>query len=64
MVKEFVSTLRLYGYDGVLSIEHEDNLLSAEEGLRKAVEFLDEIVIREQPNAPWWVQRHRKHEKA
>jgi sugar phosphate isomerase/epimerase len=53
--KEFVSTLRLYGYDGVLSIEHEDTLLSAEEGLRKAVQFLDEIVIREQPNAPWWV---------
>jgi sugar phosphate isomerase/epimerase len=53
--KEFVSTLRLYGYDGVLSIEHEDSLLSAEEGLRKAVQFLDEIVIREQPNAPWWV---------
>jgi sugar phosphate isomerase/epimerase len=53
--KEFVSTLRLYGYDGVLSIEHEDSLLCAEEGLRKAVQFLDEIVIREQPNAPWWV---------
>jgi sugar phosphate isomerase/epimerase len=53
--KEFVSTLRLYGYDGVLSIEHEDSLLSAEEGLRKAVQFLDEIVIREQPNAPWGV---------
>jgi sugar phosphate isomerase/epimerase len=53
--KDFISTLRLYGYDGVLSIEHEDSLLSAEEGLRKAAEFLNEIIIREQPNAPWWV---------
>lgn len=53
--KEFISTLRLFGYDGVLSIEHEDSLLSAEEGLRKAAQFLNEIIIREQPNAPWWV---------
>ena len=30
--KEFVSTLRMFGYDGVLSIEHEDSLLSPEEG--------------------------------
>ena len=30
---EFVSTLRMFGYDYVLSIEHEDSLLSPEEGL-------------------------------
>jgi len=53
--KEFVSTLRIYGYDGVLSIEHEDSLLSAEEGLRKAAAFLNELVIGEQPGAAWWV---------
>jgi sugar phosphate isomerase/epimerase len=53
--KEFVSTLRMFGYDNVLSIEHEDSLMSAEEGLRKAAEFLNEIVIQEQPGAPWWV---------
>jgi sugar phosphate isomerase/epimerase len=53
--KEFVSTLRMVGYDNVLSIEHEDSLLSPEEGLTKAVQFLNEIVIREQPAAPWWV---------
>jgi sugar phosphate isomerase/epimerase len=52
--KEFVSTLRMYGYDGVLSIEHEDSLLSAEEGLTKAVAFLNDLVIREQPGAAWW----------
>ena len=53
--KEFASTLRMFGYDGVLSIEHEDSLLSPEEGLRKAAQLLNEIVIREQPTAAWWV---------
>jgi sugar phosphate isomerase/epimerase len=52
--KDFISTLRMFGYDGVLSIEHEDSLLAPEEGLRKAAEFLNAIVLREQPGAPWW----------
>src|SRR5580704_11409638 len=53
--KEFASTLRMFGYDYVLSIEHEDSLLSPEEGLRKAASFLDDIVIQEQPAQAWWV---------
>lgn len=53
--KEFVSTLRIFGYDYVLSIEHEDSLMSAEEGLRKAASFLNHIVIEEKPGAAWWV---------
>ena len=53
--KEFASTLRMFGYDNVLSIEHEDSLLSPEEGLRKAAQLLNEIVIRERPTAAWWV---------
>ena len=53
--REFISTLRMFGYDGVLSIEHEDSLLSPEEGLTKAANFLNGIVIREQPAAAWWV---------
>jgi sugar phosphate isomerase/epimerase len=52
---EFISTLRMFGYDYVLSIEHEDSLLSPEEGLTKAANFLNGIVIREQPGAAWWV---------
>ncbi len=52
--KEFVSTLRLYGYDGTLSIEHEDSLLSPEEGLTKAGHFLKEIVISQPAGAAWW----------
>jgi hypothetical protein len=38
-----------------MSIEHEDSLMSAEEGLRKAVAFLQEAVITEKPGAAWWV---------
>jgi sugar phosphate isomerase/epimerase len=53
--KEFVSTLRMFGYDNVLSIEHEDSLLSSEEGLSKAAQFLNDIVLKETPGAAWWV---------
>jgi sugar phosphate isomerase/epimerase len=52
---EFISTLRMFGYDYVLSIEHEDSLLSAQEGLTKAANFLNEIVITERPSTPWWL---------
>jgi sugar phosphate isomerase/epimerase len=52
--KEFVSTLRMFGYDYVLSIEHEDSLMSAEEGLMKAASFLNDMVIKEPAGAAWW----------
>jgi len=52
---EFISTLRMFGYDYVLSIEHEDSLLSANEGLTKAARFLQEAIIGERPAAAWWV---------
>jgi sugar phosphate isomerase/epimerase len=42
----FVSVLRLMGYDGVLSIEHEDRLMGAKEGIRKSVAFLKPIALR------------------
>ena len=53
--REFVSTLRMYGYDYVLSIEHEDSLMAPEEGLTKAAAFLNGLVIRDQAAAAWWV---------
>jgi sugar phosphate isomerase/epimerase len=53
--KEFASTLRMFGYDYVLSIEHEDSLLSPEEGLTKAAELLNGLVMRQKPAAAWWV---------
>jgi sugar phosphate isomerase/epimerase len=53
--KEFISTLRMFGYDYVLSIEHEDSLFSPEEGLSKAAAFLHEIVIQDPRAKAWWV---------
>jgi len=52
--RDFVSTLRMIGYDGVLSIEHEDSLMSADEGFKKAVEFLKGIVLREKAGEIFW----------
>jgi len=53
--KGFVSTLRMCGYDGVLSIEHEDSLMSPKEGLEKAIEFLRPLVIEEKPGKESWI---------
>jgi sugar phosphate isomerase/epimerase len=52
---EFISTLRMYGYDDVLSIEHEDSLMSPDEGLSKAAALLSQVVIKEKPATAWWV---------
>ena len=53
--KAIVSALRLVGYDGVLSIEHEDALASVHEGLSSAVALLSRVVLREPPVEPWWL---------
>ena len=52
--KDIISTLQAIGYNGALSIEHEDGLMSTEEGLEKAIEFLKPIIINEQPGDMWW----------
>ena len=51
---DFLSTLRMVGYDGAISIEHEDSLMSAQEGLTKAVAFLKQSVIFEKKGAITW----------
>ncbi|MBX3096754.1 MAG: sugar phosphate isomerase/epimerase [Fimbriimonadaceae bacterium] len=54
--KTFVSDLRRFGYDFVLSIEHEDGLMSAREGLRKAISVLREAVIQEEAGPMFWAR--------
>jgi sugar phosphate isomerase/epimerase len=44
--RDFVSVLRLEGYDGVLSIEAEDRLMGSREGIIKSIEFLKPILLR------------------
>ena len=52
--KDMVSTLRMVKYDGALSIEHEDSLMSNEEGFLKAIALLKEAVIFQAPTAMSW----------
>jgi sugar phosphate isomerase/epimerase len=52
--KDFVSALRLVGYDYVISIEHEDALMSTDEGLAKAVSLLKQAVITDPPGDMFW----------
>jgi sugar phosphate isomerase/epimerase len=52
--KDFVSTLRMVGYDYVMSIEHEDSLMSSMEGLTKATGFLKQAIITEKVTAMTW----------
>lgn len=52
---DIISTLKAVGYDGVISIEHEDSLMSPKEGLEKAVKFLREVIIYENAGEMWWI---------
>ncbi|WP_202081607.1 sugar phosphate isomerase/epimerase family protein [Caldalkalibacillus salinus] len=52
---DMISALRTYGYDHVVSIEHEDPIMSIEEGFARAVKNLNDIIIEEQPSDMWWV---------
>ena len=52
--KPFISMLRLYEYDGVISIEHEDSLMSASEGFEKAVAYLKGIILTQPTGQAWW----------
>jgi sugar phosphate isomerase/epimerase len=52
---DIFSALRTIGYDGYISIEHEDSLMSPSEGLAKAVGFLKETMIFEKTGDMFWV---------
>ena len=45
-----MSNLRMVGYDGCISIEHEDSLMSPREGLEKAIAFLRGILMDDSKN--------------
>lgn len=50
-----ISALKSVGYDGPISIEHEDALMSPREGLEKAIAALKQSIIFENPGQMWWV---------
>ena len=52
--KDMMSNLRMVGYDGCISIEHEDSLMSVNEGLMKAIAMLKDVMIFEKCGGMWW----------
>lgn len=52
--RDIIVNLRMVGYDGVISIEHEDSLMSVNEGVEKAAKFLKNLIISEKAGTMWW----------
>lgn len=52
--KQILSALKLVGYDGTISIEHEDGLMEPKEGLEKAVDFIKGMIIKNANENMWW----------
>ena len=52
--KQIFSALKIAGYDGAISIEHEDGLMSPKEGLEKAVRLVQSSMIREGNDNLFW----------
>ena len=51
---DFISALRMAGYDGALSMEHEDSLMTPKEGLEKGVRFLQNLILTEPKGKVTW----------
>jgi len=52
--KDIISALRMIGYDFVISIEHEDAMMSTDEGLAKGIALLKEAGISESAGELFW----------
>ena len=52
--KDWISALRMIGYDYVISIEHEDAMMSNDEGLSKGIALLKEAGISESAGDLFW----------
>jgi sugar phosphate isomerase/epimerase len=49
------SELQLAGYDGAVSIEHEDSLMTLDEGLEKSIAFLKGVILNDaKPGKMHW----------
>lgn len=52
--RELIATLRLIGYDDILSMEKECEYMNIEVGLEKAIAFLNPIVLERPTGKRWW----------
>ncbi|HHW49833.1 MAG TPA: sugar phosphate isomerase/epimerase [Clostridiaceae bacterium] len=55
--KKIMSALVTVGYDYVISVEHEDCLMTREEGLSKCIETLKRVIIKDKVKVMWWEMR-------
>jgi len=54
--KNIVSELRMAGYDGALSVEHEDSLTGTREGIEKSIDVLRRAIFETQPGDAFWAE--------
>lgn len=52
--KDMVSALRMTGYDHVISLEHEDGMMSFDEGVKKGLDALKQVVTVESSGEMFW----------
>jgi sugar phosphate isomerase/epimerase len=52
--KDIVSALRMIGYDHAISLEHEDGMMSFDEGVEKGLAALREVVTVQNPGEMFW----------
>jgi sugar phosphate isomerase/epimerase len=52
--KKVLTELRLVNYDYVLAVEHEDAVMSREDGVVKALNYLKPLIIHEPFTEKWW----------
>ena len=52
--RDYLSNLRMIGYDDVLSIEHEDPLIEPEEGFERAAQLLQKLMIVKPRTKLWY----------
>jgi sugar phosphate isomerase/epimerase len=52
--RRVISALAQVGYDYVISYEHEDPVMSREDGCEKCIEFLRPLIIKKPLERVWW----------
>ena len=52
--QDLISALRMVGYDYVISLEHEDAMMSVAEGQAKSISLLKEASISESAGLLFW----------
>ena len=52
--KRVITALAEVGYDYVLSYEHEDPVMSREDGVEKTIAFLKPLIIKKRLERVWW----------